>query len=448
MRKFQIKSPDGLFWDYSGTLINSALNTYLFEFVDNEYLITEDKRYFCYNNNHFYYDANPEFRVKISYTNNNFIIVDIKEFIYIDDNKLNKTSDKCRAQEWTLLEPTYFIVASFPYSFSWTSSVYCSDDSIISFNFINDEIKSGNNYLCYSNGQLYFSINEECKARVIIVPCPVLHNYYIQIAGTNKFIRHYCSELRADESDNSEVYEKDRTWLIIPTLIDERHEVVVARYNEDVRWTRFIPAKIIIYNKGGPMMPINGRDIVILPLQNVGREGHTYLHYIRTRYESLPDVVSFVQGDPLPHGDHIFNMLCMKKYYTPVQSMSAWYSKKPSEERLYRESKVLLNGAQSSRFMFDNEYNYLPGKTHKFYYCGIPCGPPLNKFKYDCSVVQKNPAGYTFMVAGIFSVSAYRIICNPLSFYENCSKILLSKSKQGGREGYSLEFFWATIFGE
>jgi hypothetical protein len=439
MKKFQIKSQDGMFWDYSCGLIKSASNTYLFELQNNEYIMTEDKKYLCYND-HFFYDVAPEFRMKVTIVEGRICGIGINDKNMIDCDGVTTI--------WEFIYPEYFIVASCPYSFSWTNSTLCTDDSSYTFSITNNEIKTGNNYLCYSNERLYFSQDATCKANIILVPCTVLHNYYLQIAGTNKFIRHYCSEIRADEFDSSELYEKDRTWLIIPALIDETHEVVVARYKEDVRWTRFIPAKVIIYNKGLPLSIPNPRgNINIASLQNVGREGHTYLHYIRERYNTLPGTVSFIQGDPMPHGDHIFNMLCMKKYYSPVQSMSAWYSKKPSEERLYQESKVLLHGAQSSRFMFDNEYNYLPGKTHKFYFCGIPCGPPLNKFKYDCSINQKTE-GYTFMVAGIFSVSAYRIICNPLSFYENCSKILLSKNKQGGREGYSLEFFWATIFGE
>ena len=446
MQSFQIKSSSGLFLGYNCKVSSSALNTYLFTLSNNN-LKTEDKKYLCYNNNTLYFGANPDFRINVNFTNKNLVLND--GFINVNSDKLI-IIDKSGAEEWEFIYPEYFIVATTPYSFSWTNTEncnICSDDSIDTFS-ITDCIKSGNKYMCYSN-ELYFSEDASMKANIELIECPVLHNYYIKIAGTNKFIRHYCSSLRADEFDPSELYEKDRTWLIVPALIDETHEIVVARYKEDIRWTRFMPAKVIIYNKGGVPLNYNNRrgNISIIDLQNVGREGHTYLHYIRTRYETLPEMVSFVQGDPLPHGDHILNMLCMKKYYGPVQSMSAWYSKKPSEERLYRESKVLLNGAQSSRFMFDGEYNYLPGKTHKFYFCGIPCGPPLNKFKYDCSIVQKSDR-YTFMVAGIFSVSAYRIICNSKSFYENCSKVLLSKSKQGGREGYSLEFFWATIFGE
>ena len=172
-----------------------------------------------------------------------------------------------------------------------------------------------------------------------------------------------------------------------------------------------------------------------------------YLHYILTRYNSLPEHITFIQGDPMPHGNHIFNLLCMKKYYAPVQSISSWYSYKPEERHLYEDSKNILCGAQSSRFRFDVDYTYLPRKTHKYPFFGGRCTAPLNKFKKDCSIINKN-YNYVFLVAGIFSVSRQRILNNGIQLYSRIITILLSKNTQGGREGYALEFFWATIFGE
>jgi hypothetical protein len=69
-------------------------------------------------------------------------------------------------------------------------------------------------------------------------------------------------------------------------------ELVVARYLEDLAWIRNIPPQIraTIYDKSP-----SGN------LSNVGREAHTYLHYICTRYDDLAPVSVFCQGKPFDH---------------------------------------------------------------------------------------------------------------------------------------------------
>jgi len=78
-----------------------------------------------------------------------------------------------------------------------------------------------------------------------------------------------------------------------------RIELVVARYEEDISWLKEIPqdfySKIYIYNKGS----IEQFDIPkseVFSLENVGREGHTYLHHIFTNYNNLADVTIFIPG--------------------------------------------------------------------------------------------------------------------------------------------------------
>jgi hypothetical protein len=69
-------------------------------------------------------------------------------------------------------------------------------------------------------------------------------------------------------------------------------DIVVAKYDEDTSWTRKLPdaATICVYDKG-----CNGNmDAIALP--NVGREGHTFLTHIVTRYDCLADVTVFLQG--------------------------------------------------------------------------------------------------------------------------------------------------------
>lgn len=72
-------------------------------------------------------------------------------------------------------------------------------------------------------------------------------------------------------------------------------EVVVARFREDLSWTDGLAWPCTVYNKG-PAMERTG-----IRLENIGREAHTYLFHIATRYESLAEHTVFVQGDPHRH---------------------------------------------------------------------------------------------------------------------------------------------------
>jgi hypothetical protein len=74
-------------------------------------------------------------------------------------------------------------------------------------------------------------------------------------------------------------------------------ELVVARYSENLNWLENIPGDIgtVVYDKSAEPLP------GAVPLPNVGREAHTYLHHICERYEDLADIVVFCQGKPFDH---------------------------------------------------------------------------------------------------------------------------------------------------
>lgn len=76
-------------------------------------------------------------------------------------------------------------------------------------------------------------------------------------------------------------------------------ELVVAHYNENLAWLRNIPPQIrvTIYDKGVSESTASNTS----RLPNVGREAHTYLHHICTRYETLAPLSVFCQGKPFDH---------------------------------------------------------------------------------------------------------------------------------------------------
>lgn len=78
--------------------------------------------------------------------------------------------------------------------------------------------------------------------------------------------------------------------------------IVVARYNEDLAWLKKVPWEYIVFNKGKSLPKWVRNEI---KLQNIGREGHSYLTYIIDNYENLPDYTIFVQGDPFAHSQEL-----------------------------------------------------------------------------------------------------------------------------------------------
>lgn len=71
-------------------------------------------------------------------------------------------------------------------------------------------------------------------------------------------------------------------------------DLIVSRYKENIDWISLINNNInvIIYNKFYDEK---------IKLQNVGREGHTYLTHIINNYDNLSDFTIFSQGDPFHH---------------------------------------------------------------------------------------------------------------------------------------------------
>jgi hypothetical protein len=90
-------------------------------------------------------------------------------------------------------------------------------------------------------------------------------------------------------------------------------ELVVARYHEDLSWLSNIPPQIrvTVYDKSGDKSAAGSTPGTprALPLPNIGREAHTYLHHIVSRYETLAPLTIFCQGKPFDHAFDFHKML-------------------------------------------------------------------------------------------------------------------------------------------
>jgi hypothetical protein len=92
-------------------------------------------------------------------------------------------------------------------------------------------------------------------------------------------------------------------------------EFVIARHQEDLRWLRRVPdrIRITVYNKGNtPALPEGfprKQGLTVASLPNEGREAHTYLTHLVSRYEDLLPVTVFSQGHPSDHAPDFHHRL-------------------------------------------------------------------------------------------------------------------------------------------
>lgn len=132
-------------------------------------------------------------------------------------------------------------------------------------------------------------------------------------------------------------------------------ELVVTRYNEDVRWLDAFPnISTTLYNRGGSdsLMPLPRSNLKVIAQANSGREDSGMLHYIVANYETLPERVIFLQGWPFIHCqglvDAIRSALLSEEPLVPIARNFYQYS--VDEDRLgYELSAVNMDVAEGKR---------------------------------------------------------------------------------------------------
>jgi hypothetical protein len=76
-------------------------------------------------------------------------------------------------------------------------------------------------------------------------------------------------------------------------------EIIVSRYNEDLKWTTeepFNKFNYTVYNKGKNENFEKAKVTKIVPLENVGRCDHTFLYHIIENYNNLSEINVFLPG--------------------------------------------------------------------------------------------------------------------------------------------------------
>jgi hypothetical protein len=185
---------------------------------------------------------------------------------------------------------------------------------------------------------------------------------------------------------------------------------VISRYNENVEWADGLD-NCLIYNKG--TTEFKTRHPVI-PLPNVGKEGHTYLHHIIMNYNNLDDYTVFLQGCPFDHTpylEHIINDINTKIYQDNTSFLYCIISKDIFT--------ISFDKGQFSHHLTKEVYPKVFGK-------------------------KKEDHEFIFGAGAQFIVSKQAILSRTKEFYKNILKLL--DYDVNPVEGYVIERFWHMIF--
>lgn len=195
-------------------------------------------------------------------------------------------------------------------------------------------------------------------------------------------------------------------------------EIVVARYNEDLNWLNEFSPICSIYNKGCD--DINVYPFEFLKLDNIGREGDTYLRHIIKKYPNFPEYTLFTQGNI---NDHVKSPLAFGQNIRDIM----------------RGAKTDMEGYIG---LSDVSVNNGWGEIVEFV-CTAHADLPIRQW-WDMffDELPKNNR-FTCNFSGIFIVSKERILYHSKEFYEELNKYLLETEPIGG---YVLERLWTTIF--
>lgn len=211
--------------------------------------------------------------------------------------------------------------------------------------------------------------------------------------------------------------------------------IVISRYNEDLEWLKEDPYNkyhVIVYNKGNNDNFYKSPKIKkIINLENVGREGHTYLYHIVTNYHNLNNITIFLPGSAnLPNKkDYTFSTIFeMEKQNKAVFLTS----------HLDDDVKNIFYGWEIDDWESTNENNKTLNLGNQLKLSETrPLGAWYDKNFNDLRVTQTSNWG-------IFTMSKDDIIKNDLKHY---IKFLTQIDDHHNPEvGHYIERCWYSIF--
>jgi hypothetical protein len=214
------------------------------------------------------------------------------------------------------------------------------------------------------------------------------------------------------------------------TLIS--YKIVVARYNEDIRWLDFVKDNCIVYNKGDTLNVPNE-----IMRTNIGRESETYLNYIITNYDQLPDIVVFTQGNIADHlgSNDIRHLLMMAMEANTMGKSRTRYS--------HPIDKNLIDG---TTIHWGPAWNFRPTQPGGYYLHNCYKNNKHILF-YDWfiqNIRPEYPDVLHIYLNAIFAVKKELILKRPIEYYKKLIEEV--NHHVNSVEGHFFERSWFYIF--
>tara|TARA_B100001250_G_scaffold102821_1_gene86652 strand:+ start:4329 stop:6098 length:1770 start_codon:yes stop_codon:yes gene_type:complete len=217
------------------------------------------------------------------------------------------------------------------------------------------------------------------------------------------------------------------------TYKDRNIACIIARYNENISWSDDIKKYRIIYNKGPADLDIPNETVY--KLQNIGKEGDTYLKYIINNYDNLPENVMFLQGNL--YDSHL------KDWHTNKEDV-VWVINNIEKISKHNIKYIGLNKTRGN-----NGWNSFDNFLDPFEYYRSPQLKKnliLTKHNFPFMFKKKNKDECDVNIicnyCGMFLASKSAILDKPKDFYTKLNILLLKDQNYG----FCLERLWKHIF--
>lgn len=209
--------------------------------------------------------------------------------------------------------------------------------------------------------------------------------------------------------------------------------LIISRYNENLEWLNYEPFnnyQYIVCNKGFNEYYLKTKNFKKeIKLDNVGREGHTYLYYIINNYDNLSNINVFLPG----------SVNLEYKYYKATKLINEIHNNNSSVflyDEYHNNIKNDLYNFQMDEYLGSEIANRTEG-SEKIQLSNIrPYGKWYEKF------FGENKTNH-FSKFGIFSVSREDIIKKPKNYYEELMKEVETPNPE---QGHYLERSWEAVF--
>lgn len=235
----------------------------------------------------------------------------------------------------------------------------------------------------------------------------------------------------------------DYDILEIPNLHDQKmhytaYELVISRYDESTKW---VPRNATLYNKGDPM----NYEEKVIELENVGREGETYLHHIIEKYDELCEYTIFTQADPFKH-----NPTFIQDVFDNADKGDAFRSFGKRWQKEYPPDNIIEGGIRPNIHIGNRDFVCIhPELWEDDGWVRIVRRIKMrNRIEYILPWVCRRldldepKTGVPISMCGMFGVHRTKVQMYPKSFYKKMRDFLLEHPDHG----YVVERFWAILF--